>query len=217
MQHDPARLRSAFLRSFLVVTTVVIGIATLIMVGAADFVAIALGKSWQELGAIIPLMAIWGACRAMGGATASVFFSVGKPIWASYYQVVMLVMLAVLLVPMTGGGGLAGVAWTLAAVGLTAQTLRYPLIARFLDAPVSELYLRTFMPMLCSAIAVASAWAVLRLLPLDAHIVRLAVGTLTAGAMYLLGLAVWDRTSEVHVFQTLLSVVPARLRRGRLA
>ncbi len=216
MQDDPARLRSAFLRSFLVVSTVVVGVATLIIVGAADFVSLVLGGSWAELGAIIPLMAVWGACRAMGGATASVFFAVGKPMWVLYYHAVMLVMFVVLLVPMAKGAGLPGVAWTLAAVGLAAQTIRYPLIARFVSAPVSELYARTFVPMLASAIAIVASWVVVRAVPADQHLIRLILATLIGGTVYLLGLLVWDRTSKVDVFRTLLSVVPERFRPRRL-
>ena len=114
------------------VTTVVVAIMLIIMLSAADLVNLLFDSSWQEMKIVIPLMAIWGACRALGGATSSVFMAVGKPFFASYYHLVMLFMLAVLVYPMTSRGGLIGVSLMLASIGMTVQALRYGLIAKLL-------------------------------------------------------------------------------------
>ena len=209
LQGDIPRLASAFLRTFLAVTTVVVAIMLIIMLSAADLVNLLFDSSWQEMKIVIPLMAIWGACRALGGATSSVFMAVGKPFFASYYHLVMLFMLAVLVYPMTSRGGLIGVSLMLASIGMTVQALRYGLIAKLLDLPAIEIYQRAFIPFCLAGLS----WLIVKTLiqPIFADLpsaLTIAIFPAVGLSIYLLGLFAWQSLSKIPVYQTLGSVLP---------
>lgn len=212
IQADRPRLQRAFLRSFLVCCTVIVGSALLVAVAAPDLVRLTMSGSWTKLGVLVPLLVIWGACRAIGGATSSIFQATGHPAQSSYAHLIMLVLLAATVYPAAHRFGLVGICAALAATGLVAQACRYVILARILGVPAGSLYARTFVPFGVAGVAWGAASLLGSATAGVPPLARLILLPAAAAAVYAAGLAVWERVGKVPVAETLLGVLPLRLR-----
>ena len=214
IQKDLSRLRNVFLRTFMAVSTIVVALMLIIILSIKDLVQLFFDASWQQMEMIVPFLAIWGACRALGAATSSVFMAVGKPGYSSLYHLVMLLMMVVFIYPAIKLAGLIGVSIMLATVGLIVQTMRYRLIAKILNCSAYHIYMRALVPFfiagVCWSIVMVLRGSVQRDLPPQLTI----MSTPTIGLiLYLIGLLIWQRVSGIPVFLNLISLMPTSLKR----
>ncbi len=212
LQDDRDRLARAFLRSFLVITIIVVGAMMLVIVLAQDAVNAFMKPAWQPVGPLMQTLAVWGGCRSLGAINSSLFMAVGRPRLASYYQFLMLVMFAVLVYPVTKHGGLPLLGFTLAVIGVTAQAFRYRLTAELLGVTQGALFARALAPVGAAVVGGLGAWGVATLLPDASWLIRLPALALVSAALYSGVLLAVDRASSLDIVMTCMELVPRRFR-----
>lgn len=212
VQNDITRLRRVFTATFLTATLAIITLMLGIVFAAPGLVYSLRGRDDKEFIWLIQLLAVWGACRALGGATSSVFMACGKPNYVSKYHLLMLVMMAITIVPMTKQAGLLGVGVTLASIGLTAQALRYRLVSRLIECKSSVLYRQT-APAFASALmayisvyifefstqqAISRSYQILLIPPIGISV-------------FILNILIWNKLTGSMIFTTVRGVLRGRL------
>ena len=190
---DQPRLRRAFTKSFSRVCSFVFLMTALLIVGAPDFVNGILSPEWNEAIPIIQVLAIWGASRALGAVSSSLYQAIGRPALATLFQFVILVLFLAAIIPAARQFGAMGVATTLAIVGSLVQALRVPLLARVLGGSARPLYLILLATVSSAACAVLAATTLGHSLGAIHTVVRLGLVLVATGGVYAGGLALWDR------------------------
>jgi hypothetical protein len=119
------------------------------------------------------------------------------------------------VVPAGEWGGLQGVAWLLAAIGVVAQLLRYPLVAWVVELPMVEVYMRTVIPLTATLAGLAAAHGVSLAMEGMHHALRF--GAILGALLAAFGgvLLLWDRLTRYEVLSLATEIVRARVRRGR--
>ena len=196
-------------------TVLIVGLMVGIMCGAPDLVSLTLDASFTPLKLVVPILAVWGACRALGGISSSAFMAVGRPACVPIYQLVMLVIIAVCVYPATLEGGVVGVAGMFAVVGLTAQALRYGLVSRILGVPLLMLQVRVATPFLLAAVAVAAGFGCRAVANVGGNILGLVLTPAVGLLIYALGVLAWDRWTGVGVLDAVWSLKGKRTSRHR--
>lgn len=213
LKTDVTRLRTAFLKSFLVIATISFFISMLIIAIAQPFEELCLSDDYAGAGDLIEILAIWGLSRALGAANTSLFQAVGRPALASVFQFVMLVLAAITVIPAATAFGAIGVAWTLAFVGLAVQPMRYPLTCRDLKMPSSNIYLRVGAP-LTAAIAGVSAAKILTFFTPNLHPAIHIILTPSAAAIsFLAVMSLWLRHTGLELATVLSEILPRPLKK----
>jgi O-antigen/teichoic acid export membrane protein len=212
MQNEPARLQSAFLRSFLLLATAVFFVVALIAALSPDGIPLLLGQRWQAAAPLMPWLAIWGASRAVGAAYSTLFNAMGKPRLTTIYQFIMLIMFAIFIYPMAVRYGADGVAMTVSGIGMIALLTRFPLVARLLKMSALSLFKLTFIPIGAALIGYAVAYATRQGLLETPILVRIAACFVTCVGGFALTLFISDRCGLYPIISTINQVLPARLR-----
>ena len=92
IQHDARRLTEAFLRVFSLSSYLaVFSIAGAFSIGD-EFVDLFLKPEYAMAATILPYLAIWAACRALGTANTYLFQAIGKPAFATVFQFLMVIL-----------------------------------------------------------------------------------------------------------------------------
>ena len=184
IQNDRDRLANAFLRvlalSSFIATLSVIGFFCL----SEDFTKMMFRENVHPIAGMMPWLAIWGACRALGTTNSVLFQAIGKPALATVFQFMMLFMFGTLLIPMAIWYGVIGVVYALVIIGLSAQIGRYCLIVIELRIPITKIAERTLIPLAIGAVAWLATWSILSTLPANAHTARMVVGMVIVISSY---------------------------------
>lgn len=214
LQDDRPRLQAAFLKAFFLV-----GIASLLATAcvialAEDFIALFMKPEWAETATLMPALAIWGASRGLGAGQSAIFNAAGRPMFATLFPAGMLLAFILGVAPAVEWGGLQGVAWLLAGIGVVAQLLRYPLVAWVVELPMVEVYMRTVIPLSATLAGLAAAHGVSLALEGVHHALRF--GAILGALLAAFGgvLLLWDRLTRYEVLSLATEIVRARVRRG---
>lgn len=213
MQEDQDRLASVFLRVFaLTGFTAMLSIAGMVALGS-DFTSLCFRPEYASVATLLPVLAVWGSCRAMGAANSVIFQAIGKPALATVFQFLMLGMFIVILIPATKYYGTVGLAISLAVIGVTAQIGRYLVIARVLKVTLKAVLSRALLPVVLASVTWAVTTLVLTLIHEQSHLLRFVTGLCVVLTTYGIG-SIWLD----HRFQFgLLSFVENRLPRKLLS
>ena len=176
IQDDKKRLVNAFLRvlslcSFVAVLSVV-GMLAL----GNDFTKLFLKPNYAIVADLLPWLAVWGACRALGATNTSLFQGAGKPALATIFQVLMLVLFAIFLIPAAQNYGIVGIAVVLAGIGLVAQLSRYSLIIYIFKIKTSDIVIRIIAPIIAGLMAMVPCYLAMACFGPNQHLLRLIVG-----------------------------------------
>jgi lipopolysaccharide exporter len=173
-------------------------------VGAPLLVPAVFGHQWGASVAPLVGLALYAACRAIGGGATEIYKAMGRPGLTVWLSVVRLVVLAPSLYLAARWWGIVGVAWAQVGTSLLFAVLMQAVAVRVLKLRWGALG-REMLPALVAAGAVALvAW------PL-AHLPLPPLGTLTVLVLGgLLATAVSLRAFFPRVFAELLSVVRRR-------
>jgi O-antigen/teichoic acid export membrane protein len=216
LQGDPARLRAAFLESFSLIAAGVLFLTGAIVAVSHDAVLFLLGPTWSATSSLMPWLAIWAACRALGAGNSSLFQAIGRPALATVFQAVMLAMLAVGAYPVTQRWGVDGLVVLMAGIGIVVQLLRYPLLSSVLQLPRFALYARTLVPASAASCAAALAYVTRRWMP-DVHVaLRCVAALLVFSAGYVVVLLGWRRVTACEAVDAVVRWISPRLRRKEL-
>lgn len=193
IQNDAPRLRSAFLRvlalaSFIAVFSVV-GAITL----GYDFVELFFNENYALVSTMLPWLAVWGACRALGSTNTVLFQAIGRPALATVFQFLMVVMFVAVLIPMAVFYGTFGVVYSLVAIGVCAQIGRYVFLAHVLEVPLFNIVIRVLVPIGIGTVSVLGTFLVLNLIDGQHHVARLLVGLISISIIYFAGTLIVDR------------------------
>ena len=121
LQDDLAKLREAYLRVLQVTTFLSFPIAGLIFVLAPDFTKILLGEKWMPMVPAMQVLAIFGAIRAFGATTGSIFQGVGRPSILTKLAAIQLLMMIAIIYPLTNEFGIFGTAIAILIPNLITQ------------------------------------------------------------------------------------------------
>lgn len=146
------RLQKTFLKSFSLTAALTMFISGLIIALAKEFTVVFLGLKWLDIVIPMQVLAVWGAIRALGGSTSPVFLAIGKPKLITYFQAVMLVVMALTIFPLTNRYGILGTSWAVVLSNLLVHWLRYPLIARYTKIKIWKIAKVILLPLFSSAI-----------------------------------------------------------------
>lgn len=100
---------------------------------ASEFVSVVFGSEWFPMIAVMQVLALFGAVRAVGAISGSIFLAMGNPNLLALFSVVNLVLVAIFVVPLTVLFGMAGTAFVVALVGLVSNSLAVVWASRLVD------------------------------------------------------------------------------------
>lgn len=151
----PERLASAFLRTLTLIGFVGGFFVAGALVASKSFTSVFLRPEYAEVATLLPMLCIWGVCRALGSTNSVIFQAIGKPHLATLFQFIMLALFAVILIPLTWLYGLTGIAISLMLIGLLAQLGRYQVLQAYTAIRVKEVVFRILAASTVSLLSVA--------------------------------------------------------------
>jgi O-antigen/teichoic acid export membrane protein len=211
VQDDRAALKSIYLQTLRMTSSVNFPIYAGLAVWSEEVVAIVFGNQWQQAATYLALFAAWGMIRSTGNPVGSLVYATGHVRRAFCWNLAQLLVVPALLWFGVSVGGTLG----LAMMMLCIQVLIFYPLFRFLVQPACGAgfgeYIRGFLPALAaSALAACSGLAASSLVPHDFW-VRLVVGGAFAAAAYLASSWILNR----HWVLAMLELLAPMLRRPR--
>ena len=132
LQSERDRLEAVFRQSFGMISVITLAMAGLVCVCSPDFYPLVLGNRWLAALPLVPWLAVWGVCSLFAGFMGGLFQALGRlRLWVQTV-LVMTVLFAIGVIPLTTWQGARGVAILMAGVGVLMQGVRYLLIGRLL-------------------------------------------------------------------------------------
>lgn len=168
VQHDRAALKSVYLQTLRMTSSVNFPVYATLAVWADDAVAILLGPHWQQAVPYMRLLAVWGMIRSTGNPVGSLVYATGHVRHAFWWNFSMLIAVPIVLwfgLKQQGTHGLA------VAMLLTQLLIFYPLF-RFLVHPTcgasfAEYIWQLLPPLAATTVAVAIGFTFSRFFPLN--------------------------------------------------
>lgn len=105
---DVGRLKKGFTRTILLVSVIAILIGAAIFFFPKDLFVLIFGQKWAETVIILKPLAIYGAIRAITGATSSLFLAVGKQNYVAGMTFLRFIVLIATIIPLTLAYGIVG-------------------------------------------------------------------------------------------------------------
>jgi lipopolysaccharide exporter len=108
IQDDIPKLREVYLRILLFTTFISFPVTVLIFVLAPDFTIIFLGEKWMPMVPAMQVLVFAGLIRSIAATTGPIFYAVGKPKIDTKWQMIRLIVIAILIYPFTSKWGILG-------------------------------------------------------------------------------------------------------------
>lgn len=151
LQDDRNLLIRAYLQTTRVVSTVAIPLAVGIAVLADEIVTLVYGQAWREAGAILPILCVFGALRAVSSTNGYVFNAIGMPQVPFYINSAKLAIIAAVIVPLTREFDLIGAASAVTVPSVLMFVVSYAVFAKTLHVPISKVLAAVWPSLLASA------------------------------------------------------------------
>jgi PST family polysaccharide transporter len=187
--HEHSRLERGVVRALELLLVVVVPVSLLLVPLGVPLTVLLLGKEWEPAGAVLAVLVLASAPRAVGSVAAEGLKAAGRPDVLPplhLFQAVTSVLLMVLLVPF----GLVGVAAGVAAASILADAAALVRAIRVLRFDPDRVSAVIWPPYAAGVLMAALVFAVDRLV-LDAASHGGAEGLLVLAAESLLGLGVY--------------------------
>lgn len=184
VQADKAALKSLYLRTLRMTSSVNFPVYAALALWADEVVAILLGEQWRNAGHFMRLFAVWGLIRSTGNPVGSLLYATGQVRRAFWWNLGQLAVVPALLWPAAALYGTEGLALTM----LLVQVLIFYPFFRVLVRPVCgarfQEYIGQMLPALATtAVAVGCGLLVTSILPPEPLTV-LVVGGFALGVTY---------------------------------
>ncbi len=130
LQDDVLKLKKAYLKVLQLTAFISIPLAGGILVVASDFTQIFLGLKWMPMVPAIRVLALAGLIRSIAATTGPIFHAVGKPRIDTFWQIIRLGVLALLIYPFSTNWGILGtsiavlISIAVSTVGFTFEVVR---------------------------------------------------------------------------------------------
>lgn len=105
---DSKRLRTAFLKTMIGISGLIIPIGLLLILFPREIIKVALGSQWLDAAAVLQILAVFGIFRALSGSISILFLAVQKQELVSAVAFVNMVGLAITVVPLVLMLGMVG-------------------------------------------------------------------------------------------------------------
>lgn len=207
LQSDRVALRSVYMQTLRMTTSVNFPVYVALGVFAPDIVVLLYGPRWVEAGAFLRVFAGWGLLRSVGSPVGFLLFAVGKARLAYLWNVALLLLGTPLLVLGALAGGLPGLAWALLAMQVLLLLPAWRLLVRPACGVALGDYLRVLALPLTLAV-LAGALAGLAAMPFASSLARLCAGGAVGTAAYA-ALSLWFNRTWTDAVRELLRL-PAR-------
>jgi lipopolysaccharide exporter len=154
LQGEKDRLELVFRQSFGMISVITLAMAGLVCVCSPDFYPLVLGNQWLGALPLVPWLAIWGVCSLFAGFMGGFFQALGRlRLWVQTV-LVMTVLFAIGVIPLTTWQGARGVAILMAGIGVSMQLIRYGIIGRLLTLSGSTVFRQVLVPALACLFSV---------------------------------------------------------------
>lgn len=184
VQKDGAQLASIYLKTLRMTASVNFPLYVGLALYADEVVLLLFGPQWQGAGTYMLIFALWGLIRSIGQPIGALLYAVGMARQSLWWNVGQLLLLPPVYWLAAHAGGLEALAWS----ALAAQVLMVLPAWHFLVFPACGVGLTDFLrqPLVPLLVALAAGLiAFLATLPLDAPVMRLAVGAMAGGLGYM--------------------------------
>lgn len=109
---DKKRLKTAFLKSTLIISITTITIGTVLFLFPKYIVLIVLGERWLSAVPVLQALAIYGVLRAISGSSSALFLGIGKQNYVTIMTFIRFIGLAVTIYPFILMFGITGAAYS---------------------------------------------------------------------------------------------------------
>ncbi|TWT83856.1 Lipopolysaccharide biosynthesis protein WzxC [Planctomycetes bacterium CA13] len=211
LQTDKASYANAFGKLFWATNLLVCATVIFFSLTADVITKYLFSDKYSEIAELLPVLAIWGGCRALGGMNSGALNAFGVPKYSVVFQLVMTAVLMILIVPLTNYFGIMGAAYSLAIAGIVGQLSRYSLIHQVLGVSYRQLFRIVFVPILLATTILVGTDSMITLLPDGDFVIRSIVSTMTALASFFLAMCFLDRYFQYDVIASTMEQAKARL------
>lgn len=162
LQEDLPRLREAYLKVLQLIAFLSFPLTAGIFLFAYDFIEIFLGAKWIPMVPAVQVLVLAALVRSIGATTGPIFYATGKPRIDTFWQVIRLSILLLLIYPLTIRWHILGASLavlmsiTVPTIGFVIKTIQIlkldtdkftrcliiPMFMTFLVTPIILLYMR---------------------------------------------------------------------------
>lgn len=213
IQNNRERLTSAFLRVLALSSILATFSITGFFCFSWDFTRLFFRDELKPIAAMLPWLAVWGACRAMGSTNSVLFQAIGKPALATLFQFLMLIVFAVLLFPLVQSHKSMGVVISLVIAGLAAQLGRYSLTVFELQISPMQVAARVLLPLVLGGVSGLATFFTMSVLPVEQHFLRMMAGLTTLVAVFVPLACFVDKRFKFGIVNFVLTQFPFVQRR----
>ena len=178
------------------ISVITLAMAGLVCVCSPDFYPLVLGNQWLGALPLVPWLAIWGVCSLFAGFMGGLFQALGRlRLWVQTV-LVMAVLFAIGVIPLTTWQGARGVAILMAGIGVSMQLIRYGIIGRLLKLSWSTVFRQVLVPSLACLFSVWLVTWIRGSLPLIRPLAGLIFSAVSLFGFYILLLLLGQRWME---------------------
>lgn len=146
IQLERERLANAYAKVLRLVAFLAFPLAGLIFVLADELTLVVLSDRWLPIVPMLELLVWAGLLRALKGCTEPLFNAIGRPDVHTKFQLVQLIVLAVLIFPASKSLGTIGVCLAVLLSQGASTVLAFGAVARYLPQPHTELWRTMILP-----------------------------------------------------------------------
>ena len=203
IQNDHPRLVLAFLRIFAL--TCMLSAASVAGFAALGplFTSMFLKPEYAMVSSLLPILAVWGASRALGSINSVLFQATGRPALATIFQLLMVVLFAIFIFPLTNFYGLIGLAWGLVGVGTISHIGRCILLTKILNIRMADLVVRLALPVVVGLVAYVGCTYLIQILDDFSTWCRLLVGSVFLVLTYTIGTVISELVFDFGILSFL--------------
>lgn len=183
LQGDRQALQRAYIRTFSLVTLVIVPATAGLVLAAEPLVAVLYGEKW--LPAVLPLriVAVFGLLHALVTFTGYLFEGIGLPKIAFQLGLLRLLVIAPAIIPMTHAYGLMGAAITVTAAMAVHWLGGLYFLDRHLGITVRQLAVAAWQALWTTALMGLAVWLALKYVA-NGQVHALVLSVLTGAAIY---------------------------------
>lgn len=192
IQHEPERLRAAFLKVLEATATLTIPAAVLLAVLSPHIVSVVYGRKWLPMAVALQILCLQGVLRALAAAAAPLFLATGRPQYDFYLNLLRLAVMLATIVPLTLAWGIEGAAASVCLAMVAACVPALIFTWRTVAPRPAALLAALGRPAAAALVMAAALLAAAPRLPEPGVLVLLAE-VLGAGGLWLLALTLLNR------------------------
>ena len=209
LQHDPVKLRNAYLQVLKVILFTTFPLALLLFLLAENFTVLVLGQQWRSMVPAMRILCAVGLIGSFGATIRPLFYGVGKPGIHTKLSFFQLVVLGCIIYPLTRHMGLVGAAFSVLLAMTLTQLAASVIVVRQLEVEYSDLIRLFVFPSAGAAVMGFCVISCQRILP-ETNLLSLAAVGLVGASVYLAVSVVFSRVLRYDAIDQVGRLVHSR-------